>query len=309
MSAIAGELQQLLGDFGQVVNFSAVGGGSISQAWHVRVQPAGGECVELFAKSNRAEFEQNFLCEMRGLALLAESQTVRVPQPLRCQVVDRSAWLVTEWIETSLPVNSAPQANLAAQTRKAFFERFGRGLANLHRATLGSRIGLDHDNYLGAARQLNTPTDDWIEFVRHQRLGYQLDWATRQRLAEPTLQRAVLTIMEQLPERLAGGEQVSCLLHGDLWSGNYLCDSHGAPVILDPAVYYGGREAEFGMLQLFGGCPEVFYSAYDEAYPLPAGWQQRSRIYQLVHLLNHLNLFGGSYHAACLDMARSILGS
>lgn len=303
VTAIAGQLRELLQDFGQVVNFSAVGGGSISHAWHVRVQPAEGESLELFAKSNTAEFEHNFHCEMRGLELLAESHTVRVPQPIRCQVVDRSAWLVTEWIETS------PEGSSAHQSRSVFFERFGQALANLHRSTRGSRIGLDHDNYLGAARQINTPSEDWSEFVRHQRLGYQIDWAARQRLAEPTLQRAVQTIMEQLSERLAEREPVSCLLHGDLWSGNYLCDSQGGPVILDPAVYYGCREAEFGMLQLFGGCPQVFYSAYDQAYPLPAGWQQRARIYQLVHLLNHLNLFGGSYHAACLDMAHSILHS
>jgi fructosamine-3-kinase len=180
-------------------------------------------------------------------------------------------------------------------------------LASLHRSTQGQQIGLEINNFLGAAPQINTPANCWSRFVAEYRLGFQLRWAADQGLDDAALRRDVELILRQLDQLLSGSESTTSLLHGDLWSGNYLGDSSGAPVLIDPAVYYGNREAEFGMLKLFGACPRRFYEAYHEAFSFADGWQRRINVYVLYHLLNHLNLFGRGYLAQCVDVAGQIL--
>lgn len=272
-----------------------IGGGCISDAMRLQWQDGAGGTQRLFIKRNTRSFEDNFQCEFDGLMRLSQPRVLRVPQPVGVFVIGRSAWLVTEWIEPRRP-------------ERGFFERFGRDLAQLHRTTLGERVGLERDNYLGAARQLNrASSNDWVAFVAEQRLGFQLRWALDQGLADAALRRDVDRVIDRLAELLAGREEATSLLHGDLWSGNYFCDSDGRAVIFDPAVYHGCREAEWGMIQLFGGCPAEFTAAYQAESPLPDGWQRRATVYVLYHLLNHLNLFGQGYASQCRSVAAGLL--
>lgn len=271
-----------------------VGGGCISEAMHVRWRGDDGRQRSLFVKRNLASMKDNFECELAGLKALAESGTMRVPEPVAVVCSGESVWVATQWIESGKrPAN--------------FFERFGRELAQLHRATLGDRMGWDRDNYLGSAKQPNQPCNDWNEFVALRRLGFQLRWAVDQGLAQSRLRGDVERVIDRLPEVLDGRECRTSLLHGDLWSGNYLCDGNGRAVIIDPAVYYGCREAEWGMIRLFGGCPSEFADGYEREYPLADGWQRRASVYVLYHLLNHLNLFGHSYSSQCESACAEIL--
>jgi fructosamine-3-kinase len=273
-----------------------VQGGCISEAMRVTVGKRGAADRQLFAKVNQASFESNFRAEWQGLESLRASQTIGVPQPIALEVIGDSSYFVTSWIEQPLHRKDGE-----------FFREFGHRLACLHRATAGDRIGLESDNFLGSARQINTPTATWVDFVAHQRLGFQLRWAVDQRLASADLQSRVACVIDRLDHLLSGRDADTSLIHGDLWSGNFLIDHDRKPVIIDPAIYYGCREAEFGMLRLFGHCPPEFYDAYLETWPLPDGWQHRVDVYTLYHLLNHLNLFGTGYLGDCLRVCESIL--
>jgi protein-ribulosamine 3-kinase len=296
---LAAELAELLAGEGTVVDWQTVGGGCISQARRVRLRDHRGSERLLFVKSQAPSFLQNFRCEADGLAALGAVGAIAVPQTLRVARVGRQAWLVMQWISAQRVASGGDDSD--------FFTVFGRQLAQLHYLTRGQRIGLQSDNFLGAARQINTSATSWSEFVQQHRLGFQLRWAVDQQLIDRPLQRDLALLIGRLPDLLAGRDDETSLLHGDLWSGNYLCDTTGQAVVIDPAIYYGCREAEFGMLKLFGGCPAVFYDAYQESWPLPPGWQQRARVYVLYHLLNHLNLFGSSYLGRCRCEATAIL--
>lgn len=237
-------------------------------------------------------FEQ----EASGLVALTQAAALRVPAVVTSGPLDEQHdCLVLEALESASPAGN-------------FWEQFGHGLANLHRATTAANFGWSGDNFLGSNVQRNAPTGNWVEFFAEQRLGYQLRLARQNALGS----RELFKLTERLISRLAGWlehpDDPPSLLHGDLWSGNYLADEQGAPAIFDPAVYYGRREAELAMPLLFGGFPTAFFSAYDEAWPLEAGWRERVKIYQLYHLLNHLNLFGSGYLDSCLEIARRFAG-
>jgi fructosamine-3-kinase len=188
---------------------------------------------------------------------------------------------VLEWIE-------------ARGSKSGAAEALGEQLAQQHR-TPGEAYGLDHDNYLGSNQQINQPTSSWIEFFRDRRLGFQTELA--QRNGYLTARRAAR--LERLIARLANWiDESICmpsLLHGDLWGGNFLAGPNGEPVLIDPAVYYGDREAEMAFTELFGGFGTKFYAAYNAAWPLAPGYADRRDLYNLYHLLNHLNLFGEGY--------------
>lgn len=281
-----------------------VGRGCISKAQRVSVCDESDITKTLFVKSNSEAFLSNFQCEWRGIELLSESGMIGVPTPIAVGCAEGRAWLVTQWVQQT-------------PSGTDFFATFGRDLARHHQATLGDRIGLDHDNFLGAAVQVNTPQDSWTEFFAEHRIGYQLRWVQDQNLVDSQLKADCQKIINSMDNLLSGRDSGTSLLHGDLWSGNYLsviddADQKGeqaktAAVLIDPAVYFGCREAEFGMLQLFGGCSQDFYQAYDAAFPLPGGWQRRVSVYVLYHLLNHLNLFGGGYLSQCQSLASQIL--
>lgn len=251
-----------------------------------------GGCERLFVKTNQKEFYENFCCEVDGLKRLADAATIRGPKPLGVGISGDVAFLVMQWIEIG---------------RISDFEAFGVQLAQLHYRTASRRIGLEQNNFLGATPQDNTPTESWVRFVQDRRIGFQLRRAVDRHLIDAINAKAVESVIDSLPETLRGRDESTSLLHGDLWSGNYLFDHQGQAVLIDPAVYYGCREAEFGMLLLYGGCPQSFYDAYNNQWPLPSGWHDRCQVYVLYHLLNHLNLFGQAYLADCGRVARTIL--
>ncbi|MFK8111926.1 MAG: fructosamine kinase family protein [Rubripirellula sp.] len=277
----------------EVIDVVGVGGGCISEAFRVEVQEDFGKRV-LFVKSNELSFLDNFQTEQDGLLRLGEPGVIGVPQPIAVGTALGRAWLVTEWVE---------QHRIDA----VFFSRFGTELASLHQATLGDRIGLERDGYLGSADQLNGECGTWPEFFASRRIEFQIRRAVDQGLASRRLKDDCERIVVEMADLLDGREDRTSLLHGDLWSGNYLCSSEGQPVIFDPAAHFGCREAEFGMLQLFGSCSDDFYEAYQAAFPLPGGWQRRVRVYVLYHLLNHLNLFGVTYRGQCETVSAAIL--
>lgn len=250
----------------------------------------GGGCINLavllsdgrrryFVKTNASSRLEMFEAELAGLQALAESRTLRVPCPLCCGSAGREAYLVMEYIEPGTARRDGPA-------------RAGRQLAELHRCQ-GQRFGWYRDNTIGATPQPNQENRDWLTFWRENRLGFQL------RLAANNGYRGVLQQRgEQLLERcpaLLDHEPGPSLLHGDLWSGNLCYDREGNPVTYDPAVYYGDREADLAMTELFGGFPADFYAAYRAAWPLDAAYRVRKTLYNLYHILNHVNLFGGGY--------------
>lgn len=276
-----------------------VGGGSIHRAAFLEIEGGG----RLFVKWNRRDHLAMFETEAAGLAALAEPGALRVPSDPLPGLSPGAAFLVMEAIPTSSPGD-----------RRAFFERFGRRFARLHRSTADredrpGRFGFEDDNFLGTTPQPNPWTDDWVGFFREHRLGHQLRLARSSGASDPELDRLGGRLLDRLDEWLDLPDEPGCLLHGDLWSGNFLCDDSGEPVIVDPAAYVGHREADLAMTRLFGGFDPVFYDAYEEAWPLPPGateQEERDAVYRLYHLLNHLNLFGGGYRGQCIEVMRRL---
>lgn len=281
-------LTRATGSEAKVRSTNALGGGSINQSRMVSLVDG----RRFFVKTHSSPPPGFFAAEALGLETLAEPGILRVPRVVaKGDGGDEPAFLVLEAIAAGLP-------------GKGFFESFGRKLAELHRSATAERFGFVHDNYIGATPQLNRWTDDWCEFWRRHRIGYQLDLARRRGLSDPELDRLGDRLLERLDEWIAEPDEGPSLLHGDLWSGNYLVDAEGEAVVIDPATYYGRREADLAMTQLFGGFDGRFYSAYEEVWPLESGSGERLELYKLYHLLNHLNLFGGGYRASCIEILR-----
>lgn len=289
-------VEQLVSDPISVTHFQRVGGGCISEAFHVHLISSNGAESQWFLKSNDIKFRLHFQCEERGLAAIAETATITVPQVIAEGVSDSRAWLAMEWIDQN------PKSG-------NFFATFGHQLAEMHRYTSGSAIGWTEDNYLGSTLQKNRSINCWPDFFAKQRIEFQLKMACDLLRVPRDLEEMVESILSKMHEILEGSEGETSLLHGDLWSGNYLSRNDGTPVLIDPAVYRGNREAEFGMLRLFGNCPSSFYDAYQETFPLPDGWQRRCQLYTLYHLLNHLNLFGPTYVDDCKRICHEILSA
>jgi fructosamine-3-kinase len=232
--------------------------------------------------------------EVDGLARLARTNAIRVPRVLGQGASGAEAWLDLEWLD----LRSAGAAGDA---------RMGAALARLHRVT-GGRYGLERDNAIGAAPQPNAPGDDWAAFWRDRRLAFQLGLAQENRHGGRWLERG-RRLLEQVPAFFAAYRPLPSLLHGDLWAGNRGMLADGTPVIFDPAVYFGDREADVAMTRLFGGFGPHFYAAYAAEWPLDAGAATRVDLYNLYHALNHLNLFGGGYRAMAEGMIDRLLAA
>lgn len=273
---------------GRVIQVSAarsVGGGSISLAH--RVESTAGA---FFVKSNRAGPADLFAREADGLAALrAADSGLAVP----AVVAVEPGLLVLEWLEPGPPV---PDFDL----------RLGRGLAALHGCSAPA-FGFPVDTYCGSTRQPNAPRASWIDFYRTQRLGHQLQLLRAQGTPAADL-RPFDRLLERLGDLLAGPDEPPALIHGDLWSGNLMRDARGAPALVDPAAYHAHREAELGMMVLFGGFSERVFAAYREARPLGVGWADRQPLYTLYHVLNHATLFGGGYLRQAQAIARRYVG-
>jgi len=265
---------------------SAAGGGSI------RASMIAGSGRRYFVKVNAASRASMFAAEAAALSELARAGAVRVPQLICHGANAEASWIVLEHIELARRSRST-DAILGAQ------------LAQLHRHS-GDVYGWTRDNTIGSTPQPNLPSSDWPAFWREQRLGFQLTLA-RENGYGGRLQTEGERLLERVPTFFASYTPQPSLLHGDLWSGNAAADENGAPVIFDPALYYGDREADIAMTELFGGYSLAFYDAYGAAYPLDAGYAARKNLYNLYHVLNHLNLFGGSYLRQAEQMIDSLL--
>ena len=268
-----------------------------------RKRPAQGGCINTamvleqdgrryFVKMNQAARVAMFEAEAEGLNAIRNTGTVRAPAPVCWGRAGDSGYLVLE----HLKLVSGGSASL---------QRLGRQLAEMHRAT-DARFGWHRDNTIGSTPQINTRTEDWVMFWRRHRLGMQLELAANQGY-RGRLQQQGERLLEKLQEFFGSYEPLPSLLHGDLWGGNYAVDTEGNPVIYDPALYYGDREADLAMTELFGGFGGAFYAAYRAAWPLDPGYGSRKTLYNLYHVLNHLNLFGGGYLAQAESMIDRLL--
>jgi fructosamine-3-kinase len=257
----------------EICHYTAVGGGCINQAYTL----FDGQ-QRFFVKLNQATQLAMFEAELAGLREIYQSATIRVPAPLCCGLAGASAYIVMEW----LPLGPGSAAA---------WQAMGQRLAAMHRVVSGQGFGWHRPNTIGTTAQPNDWTDSWLTFWREQRLGYQFRLANRRGGHFPR-QTALLAA---LPALLADHHPAPVLVHGDLWSGNAAVTQAGEPVILDPVTYYGDREVDLAMTELFGGFPASFYQAYEAAYPLEPGYARRKALYNLYHILNHFNLFGGGY--------------
>jgi fructosamine-3-kinase len=222
---------------------------------------------------------------------MAAADAIRVPAPVCYGTDSGQAYLVMENIAFG-----GHDGNAA----------LGEQLAALHRYTK-DRFGWHRDNTIGATPQRNDWHDDWVEFWRDRRLGFQLELAGRDGIAGAVLRKGE-QLMDAMDALFTDYSPEASLLHGDLWSGNYAISADGEPVIFDPAVYYGDREADIAMTELFGGFGRDFYAAYNNAWPLDSGYKLRKQFYNLYHILNHFNLFGGGYGSQAQGMLERILG-
>lgn len=259
-----------------------LGGGCINEAYQVADQVRA-----YFVKVNRSDALEMFEAEAEGLEEMARAEAVEVPRPVCVGRAGRHAYLVMTWLDLG-GAGRDPGA------------RLGRELAALHRHR-SPRFGWHRDNTIGSTPQPNAWSHDWLEFWRDRRLGFQLDLAASRGHGARLTDRG-RRLLERLDGLFSGYTPEPSLLHGDLWSGNFAVTRDGRPVIFDPAVYYGDREADLAMTELFGGFSDSFYAAYAEAWPLDPGYPVRKTLYNLYHILNHLNLFGGGYAAQAGQM-------
>jgi fructosamine-3-kinase len=265
----------------------SITGGCINSAYRLL-----GERQSYFIKLNNADRLDMFEAEADGLNGLAAARAIRVPVPICTGVEGNQAYLVMEYIETGGGNGSAA-------------EDLGQQLARMHQHS-NEQFGWHRDNTIGSTPQPNTPANDWVEFWREHRLGYQLGLA-EQRGAAGSLLHKGKQLMQLVPNLFTDYQPRPSLLHGDLWSGNYAVTREGDPIIFDPAVYFGDREADLAMTELFGGFSRRFYQAYNEAWPLDKGYQVRKTFYNLYHILNHFNMFGGGYGGQAERMTEQLL--
>ena len=271
-------LKSAYGESIQIKTSISTGGGCINQTQVLSL--SNGEKV--FLKYNDHPPENFFAAEVKGLQLLGETKDgPRVPRPLGIDPGSKPRFLILEYIEPS-------------STGGRFHIRFARALAAVHRVTQ-DRYGLDHDNFIGRTIQKNTLESDGVTFFRDHRIRFQQELARKTRGLPRDIDRRLDRFAERLENLLGLADETPALLHGDLWSGNYLAGPGQVPCIFDPATYFGPREADLAMTELFGRLPQTFYDAYHEVFPLQPGYAERKPIYNLYHLLNHFNLFGGSY--------------
>ncbi|MCK5382534.1 MAG: fructosamine kinase family protein [Gammaproteobacteria bacterium] len=283
--AIGADIAAATGKQGELSGQVSTGGGCINQTMRVRYGDD-----SYFVKLNSASRTDMFAAEALGLRELQSSHTLKVPEPVCWGDDGESAYLVLEDLELD------SHGDLAA---------LGEGLAAMHRVRR-ERFGWETDNTIGSTLQVNTSDHDWVSFWRTQRLQFQLELAEKNGHGG-RLQSQGEKLLDAFPVLFADYSPQASLLHGDLWSGNYAFTREGEPTIYDPAVYYGDREADIAMTELFGGFGPDFYAAYQADYPLDAGYGVRKTLYNLYHILNHLNIFGDGYRSQAQRMMDMLL--
>ena len=266
---------------------AALGGGCINESHAIR-----GRGHAFFVKLNGPDKADMFAAEAAGLDEIHRTKTVRVPRVICHGASPVASWIVLEYLELKSAGDRAMRV-------------LGANLAHMHRVTR-ARHGWDRDNTIGSTPQINAPAGGWVEFWRERRLGFQLRLAASNGHGGRLIARGE-RLLEALPAYFEGYTPAPSLLHGDLWSGNAAMARDDEPVIYDPAVYFGDREADLAMTELFGGFPPSFYDAYRAEFPLDPGYGRRKTLYNLYHVLNHLNLFGGGYGAQAERMIGDLL--
>lgn len=281
-SAIVKSIEAATGSGFDVQRIETCGGGCINDAviFH-------GDSQNYFVKLNKAAKLEMFVAEAAGLKAMHTTRTIRVPWPIDYGSFGDSAYLVLE------ALNFGGNGD---------WREMGRQLAKLHRHS-AEQFGWERDNTIGSTPQHNNRTDNWAEFFRDHRLRFQLELARKN---GHHLDRAN-ALLEAVADILGDHAPEPSLLHGDLWSGNASFLSDGQPVIYDPACYYGDRETDLAFSEYFGGFPSDFYRGYQDEWPLADGYQQRKVLYNLYHVLNHANLFGGGYVGSAQQMVRQLL--
>ncbi|MBP3233260.1 MAG: fructosamine kinase family protein [Eubacterium sp.] len=271
-----------------IKDITYVAGGDINEARCI--QFSNGEMI--FVKSNSITNKGFFVAEDIGINAIAATHTIQVPKLLFRGEDENAgkAFLAMKYIR-------------GADRVESFWDIFGKSLAAMHRSDTsvfvsGGRYGFDTDNYIGATVQINSPQDSWIDFFRDCRLHPQFKMA--ERYFDDADVKKILRLLDRIPELLIEPDHPS-LLHGDLWSGNYIVGNDGKAWLIDPAVYVGHAEADLAMTELFGRFPAAFYNAYSNVNAIDSGYKDRRDLYNLYHLINHLNLFGGTYYSAVIS--------
>jgi protein-ribulosamine 3-kinase len=285
-SLFASILEKHTGQPEKIEKFSSLSGGSINNA--LRVKTGSGTW---FAKYNSADrYPGMFEKEALGLDLLHNAREVYTPAVIGCENAHGQSMLVLEYVES-------------ARENATYWHDFGTSLAHLHKH-IGERFGLDHDNYIGSLEQFNDFHDRWIDFFVNQRLEVQIKMARNQGLID----NGTVKRFEKLYHHLSDffPEEKPSLIHGDLWSGNYMTNSRGEACIIDPAVYYGHRLMDIGMSKLFGGFAPQFYESYNNEFPMENNWRQAVEIANLYPLMVHVNLFGGGYLGGVMEVLKRV---
>lgn len=286
-TAVSQAIETRSGRSCRILSAAALHGGDISAAF--RLTDAGGGSY--FAKLEDSRRRDLLAAELDGLQALAEAGAVRVPAPIALGEAEGRVFLICEFIAFDrLGVGSA--------------RRLGAQLADLH-GCLGEGFGWYRDNFIGLTPQPNAWAAHWPTFFWEQRIRYQLELAGEQHAG--AVYRLGYRLGERFDALFEGYRPAPSLLHGDLWAGNAARDERNRPVIFDPTVHYGDRECDIAMTELFGGFPTGFYEAYQAAWPLDPGYRVRRELYQLYHVLNHHNLFGGGYLGRAEAMIRRLL--
>ena len=267
-----------------ITTFHDVPGGDINQCYLLETSRG-----RFFMKVNASLFGLDFFeKEARGLVILANAGAIRVPRPLYDGKFHQQVYLVMEYLEKG---NPSP----------TFWQDFGSAIASLHKNT-EEKFGLTFQNFIGRIHQQNNPHDTWCAFYKNERILFLVEKAQKRKLLTPE----EVTLAENICDKFGGiiPEEKPALLHGDLWNGNFIVQDNGLPAVFDPAVYFGHREMDLAMAQLFGGFDPVFFEAYNASSPLQPGWQKRTDIFQLYPLLVHLLLFGGQYHSQVVGILK-----
>lgn len=285
LDEIAAAISHATGEVFQPEAQHNAGGGCINQAF---ILASGAR--RYFIKTNRATLAWMFEAEAEGLDEILKSRSLRAPRPICHGTTGSIAYLVLEFLDLGRHGDPA---------------EMGHQLAAMHRNTAG-QFGWKLDNTIGSTPQPNPWTQDWVEFLGKHRLGFQLELVAKNGLGNK-LQKPGEVLLACLGVFFQDYQPVPSLLHGDLWGGNAAFSRSGEPVVFDPAVYYGDREADLAMTELFGGFNASFYSAYRETWPLDAGYSTRKTLYNLYHILNHANIFGGGYIAQAENIIHRLL--
>lgn len=278
------KIEQKLGN--KIKSFTSLSGGCISDAFKITTE----KNKQYFLKYNSSSANDMFIKEAHGLMELEKANAIRIPEVLSFD----EDYILLELIQSG-------------SKTKNFFEEFGKQFAEMHKHS-SETLGFYEDNYIGSNPQINIPDEkeksDWTSFYFNKRILFQFRLAEKLGNSTEALRKGISKLEDRIEDILSHKEEKPSLLHGDLWGGNYMVDENGNAVLIDPAVYYGHREADLGMTKLFGGFSSEFYRAYNETFPLEDGFEYRENIYKLYHVLNHLNLFGGGYYSQAISLIK-----